>query len=859
MLKKPLSGLHMVLIPAGFFVSAFILLQTSAEGRSTNAFGCELKPQAPASAGDTLHFALACQDTVGLSVTWEVPKENLKTASTPGLLVFSHAFASPGRNLVFARFQGELIPASAVQIITYPATPKKPTHSSTIIYDASARRIWNVNSDNHSVTAIDAVAKTRLFERTVGKNPRTLAQAPDGSIWVANQDEATLSILDGTDGSPLKTIPLPYASRPYGVAIDPAGQFAFVTLEASGSLVKIDVQTRSIVATLKVVPTPRGIAISHDGRRVLITRFISPLDRGEVMEVDASTFTVTRTFALAPDNGPDGEANSRGIPNAISSVVISPDGRRAWVPSKKDNVGRGRFVDGLDPSFETTVRTIVSVLDLENNRELFELRADLDNRSLASAVAFTRLGHLGFVAAQAANHIDIRHGDNLEMAAAIEPAGLTEELAPQGLVLDPKDSLLFIQYFMSREVGIYEVGKAGEGAPPPRLALIKTVEQEKLAPHVLRGKQIFYNAADTRMTLDNYISCVVCHMDGGSDRRVWDFTDRGEGLRKTTSLLGRGGMGHGPVHWSANFDEIQDFEHDIRGPFGGSGFMPDALFNAGTVNNTLGDKKAGLSPELDALAAYVASLTRVNLSPHRNPDGSMTAQALAGKEIFHRKDVGCFQCHSGDGFTDSGKPGAGGAAFTLVPGRDTVTAEGFLLHDVGTLTAGSGKRMGGALPGFDTPTLKGIWEMPPYLHDGSAPTLMDVLTTRNPNDKHGKTSHLSQTQKEQLVAFLMQLDEADETGKVFVKREFVADKTPLLRAVLRNGRLTLENAGPGPFHVKVRDVTGRRLFQDSFFQGSFSGSMSGNALKGLPLNTGRLILEVESRSYKKVIPLGVHR
>ena len=31
----------------------------------------------------------------------------------------------------------------------------------------------------------------------------------------------------------------------------------------------------------------------------------------------------------------------------------------------------------------------------------------------------------------------------------------------------------------------------------------------------------------------------------------------------------------------------------------------------------------------------------------------------------------------------------------------------------------------------------------PYLHDGSAATIRDVLTTRNPKDEHGKTSQLS--------------------------------------------------------------------------------------------------------------------
>lgn len=67
--------------------------------------------------------------------------------------------------------------------------------------------------------------------------------------------------------------------------------------------------------------------------------------------------------------------------------------------------------------------------------------------------------------------------------------------------------------------------------------------------------------------------------------------------------------------------------------------------------------------------------------------------------------------------------------------------------------------MDDALVGLDTPTLKGIWETGPYLHDGSAATLMDVITTANPGDRHGRTSHLSRKEREQLAAFLLQLDD----------------------------------------------------------------------------------------------------
>src|SRR5690606_14129139 len=67
---------------------------------------------------------------------------------------------------------------------------------------------------------------------------------------------------------------------------------------------------------------------------------------------------------------------------------------------------------------------------------------------------------------------------------------------------------------------------------------------------------------------------------------------------------------------------------------------------------------------------------------------------------------------------------------------------------------------GDPLFGLDTPTLRGAWETPPYLHDGSASTLRDVLTTSNPDGMHGHVSALLPEQVDQLVAYLLQIDGA---------------------------------------------------------------------------------------------------
>src|SRR5690606_37049586 len=153
-------------------------------------------------------------------------------------------------------------------------------------------------------------------------------------------------------------------------------------------------------------------------------------------------------------------------------------------------------------------------------------------------------------------------------------------------------------------------------------------------------------------------------------------------------------------------------ENDIREAFGGTGFLSDAQFNSGNRSAPLGAPKAGLSEELDALAAYVNSLATVRRSPYRNLSGELTTAGRAGRDIFFRADVGCATCHAPPRFTNSGNEIDKTLAYSVVPKsfnatQSFLTPEGFLLHDVGTIKASSGGRLGKPLAGLDTPSLLG--------------------------------------------------------------------------------------------------------------------------------------------------------
>lgn len=655
-----------------------------------------------------------------------------------------HSYASAGHYTVIALATdaaGHRTSTSWTQTAYLPATARPPSNSASVIFDAQRQRIWSVNQDNDSVTVSHATMLNRELERAVGDEPRALAQAPDGSIWVTNQRSDELVILDPDQAQELGRIALPYASQPHSLAFGPLGK-AYVSLFATGELVEIDAASHRVERRLALGPTPAAIAVAADGR-IFVTRFVSPENHGELWVVEPGALQLARTVELPLDPGPDSESAGRGVPNYVSSVVISPDGSQAWVTAKKDDTVRGPQRDGLPMNPDNFVRAIVCIIDLASESERLDKRLDVDNRALPMGVAFSPLGDLAYVLHQGSNWLGIFDAYGIRDLSGIKDIGK----APDGLAFGA-DGKLFVNSYLTRQVWVYDLSESlasrDHQAPPP-LTHIPSVDQELLSPELLLGKQVFNDAADKRMSEVGYMSCSACHFAGMSDGRVWDFTDRGEGLRNTKPLLGFGGPGQGRIHWSANFDEIQDFERDIRESLGGTGFMSEDVWLQHQPD-TFGEPSAGYSPELDALAGYVLSLTEVARSPYRNPDGSFSAEARRGRQVFEK--AGCQQCHAAPTFTNS---------------------ESGELYDVGTTLATSGHRLGGALTGFDTPTLKGLWQSAPYLHDGRAATLEQVFEITG--DQMGTVSSLSEKEKSELVRYLLELDDVPEAEPAAVNRD----------------------------------------------------------------------------------------
>jgi len=620
---------------------------------------------------------------------------------------------------------------------------KGPSQATTVILDASGNTVWNVNPDNNTLTKTDVSSLSYVKEIATGKTPVSVAQDSTGNIWVLNKGDASIQIFDNS-GNLSETIPLPHGSLPFAMVISPNKQKAYVSLHARGEVLKIDVTSRAVEAAKQVCAFPKGLAVSPDNRQLFVTRFITENDSGEVYMLNVANLDVMKIIKLAPDQSTDSEFGGKGVANYLNSITLSPNGRIAVVPAKKDNIYRGLQRDGNMLNFENTVRPMLGLINLVTREEDYDARIDINNGDIPTFTIFSKYGNLIFASLQGNDRVDVFDAYNGSFLNSIENAGS----APQGLTLSRTGDTLFVHSFLSRTISAYNIHEIVNqiSSDIVKLGEIAVVKNETMDAIVLKGKKIFYNANDERMNKDSYMSCATCHLDGDNDGRVWDLTQLGEGIRNTIPLNGRGGAAKGAVHWTGNFDEIQDFEGQIRKLAGGKGFMHDADFNLGEHSKPLGDTKAGLSEDLDALAAYISSLDKFDDSPYRNADGSLTEAGERGKQVFANNNCGL--CHSGPDFSDS-KAG--------------------LFHDVGSIKASSGKRLEKPLLGFDCPTLKGLWLSPPYLHDGSAKTLQDALASDDGTTHHADLARLTRQQMDDLIAYLMQLDDREVSTYPFME------------------------------------------------------------------------------------------
>jgi DNA-binding beta-propeller fold protein YncE/mono/diheme cytochrome c family protein len=219
--------------------------------------------------------------------------------------------------------------------------------------------------------------------------------------------------------------------------------------------------------------------------------------------------------------------------------------------------------------------------------------------------------------------------------------------------------------------------------------------------NIVRKGEFYFH--DARICFQGWQSCSSCHPgDARVDGLNWDLLNDGAGNPKNTrSLL----LAH-------------------RTP---------PVMSLGVRTNAEAAVRAGIRHILftvqpDEIPAAMDEYLK-SLKPVPSPylvHGKLSDAAKRGKKLFVK--TGCADCHVPGLYTD------------LHP------------HDVGTSA-----EYDRPTDNFYTPTLIEVWRTAPYLHDGSAATMRDVVTTCNQHDEHGETSKLSQQDIDDLCEYVLSL------------------------------------------------------------------------------------------------------
>jgi YVTN family beta-propeller protein len=527
--------------------------------------------------------------------------------------------------------------------------------------------------------------------------PAGLALSPDGKrLYIACS--APRSVIRAVELASGARFDIPAGHSATAPAVSPDGKILYVCQRFQDRVAVIDVARRAETARIPVTREPIASALTPDGKLLFVANAL-PAGRADASPVAAEVDIIdtARREVAARVRLPNGATGLHGI-------AVSPDGRLAAVTHLL-----ARFylpTTQLERGWMQT--NAVSLIDVAQRRLLGSVLLDEIDRGAANpwGVAWTPDG--GTLAVTHAGTHELSLIDTAAMLQKLaapprDPAmdlaflvGMRQRLALAGRgprALAAGDGRLWVAGYYSDTLEPVDP-KAGRPGP----AIRRSAASETPAR---RGEYLFNDAS---ICFQNWQSCASCH---GPDARVdglnWDLLNDGIGNPKNAkSLL----LAHS---------------------------TPPAM-SQGVREDAVAAVRAGLEfilfasvPESDAQAidAYLKSLRPVP-SPYLE-NGKLSAGARRGRALFHDAKVGCAQCHPERMFTD------------LKP------------YDVGT------RARTDRYDAFDTPTLVEVWRTAPYLHDGSAPTLRDVLTTANPRDRHGKTSHLTKQQIDDLLAYILSL------------------------------------------------------------------------------------------------------
>lgn len=532
---------------------------------------------------------------------------------------------------------------------------------------------------------------------------------------------------------------------PKGMAWDPKSGRLMVSEFGAGEVAEIDPQKAQVIRRFTVGRYPHGLAVAEERRLLLVgdwglgeLRIIDlakgeqtariPVDRqptGVAVSAGESfavvSHLVPNTAATVPDHAAavaiiDLEAMKKtatvrlptGSTN-VQDVCTSADGSTAYVVH---TIGRFHLpTTQLDRGWVNT--NALSIIDLAEGRRRATVLLDqvMDGAADPWGVTAGPAGKRLYVTLAGVHQLAVIDLERLSKLIASGPASLAEDLSalhrdgvmrridlpakgPRGISASADGGRVAMAGYFTGNVILTDA----EGAEVSAIPLAPLQE-----PDAARRGELAYH--DANRCFQRWLSCASCHPDARSDGLNWDLLNDGIGNPKNARSMVFSHLTP-PVMSLGVRDKMETAVH------------------AGFVHIQFTEPESG---DVESVISYLESLEPLP-SPHLKPDGSLSDAAARGKRIFNRRSVGCASCHP--------EP-----LFTALQLKDVGTT--------GSLDQGAAR--------FDTPSLRELWRTQPYLHDGRAATVREVLTDQNPDDLHGTTSSLSPREIDDLVAYLLSI------------------------------------------------------------------------------------------------------
>ncbi len=581
-------------------------------------------------------------------------------------------------------------------------TPLTPAH---VVADRDGKNLYVACETAGSVLVFGVESEKVTARHAVeGVTRLAVADGQDRIYAAAGGARGLLHELDRKSGRILRT--LPAGHTPEALCLSPDGKTLYYCNRFSRAdqpdVHAVDLVSWKIRNSAKAVREPCASCLSGDGATLWVGSHL-PLMPANAQHVYAvvevyETGTLKKRATL---NLPAGAF-------AVRDMVMSRDGKTCFV---SHSIGRFTVpTTHLDRGWINT--SAVSIFDVAACRYVNSVLLDDTVKGAANPWGLAVVGQDAWLCVGISGTHELIAVDLKEMRRRLDAAEKPDEVVndlsflygaktrvplegqgPQWLAVCGERVYAAMRYADS--LNQVEIWEDGPGAAVP-LPLGPAPKPDA----VRLGEMAFHDAT---FCYQQWLSCASCHPDLRSDGTNWDLMNDGIGnpkqsrsllyTHRTSPVMITGVRASAEVAVTKGFALIQFHE------------LPE-------------DK-------LDSVNAYIKAQKPVP-SPYLNPDGSMTAAALRGKKIFEGK-AACVKCHTPPYHSDKKK-------YTFGLGSDSERDRPFA-----------------------TPILIEAWRTAPYMYDGRAVTIQDVITTDNGNNKHGNTRGLTPDEVEDLAEYVNSL------------------------------------------------------------------------------------------------------